>query len=150
MGGSLAGHPAQRRSGEGRKRAAGKAMSDFNVIRGKADWFLPEEPVELHRASMHWLKYALGKCNPAKTVVVTHHAPSAKSIPPYHVGSILNAAFASGLDEFVKESGVPLWIHGHTHHCVDYKIGSPRVFSNQRGYPGQYDPGFKPEAVIEL
>jgi len=130
--------------------AAGKAMSDFNLIRGKADWFQPEESVELHQASMHWLKDALGKCNPAKTVIVTHHAPSAKSIPPYHAGSILNAAFASPLDEFVKASGVSLWIHGHTHHCVDYKIGRTRVFSNQRGYPGQDDPHFQPAAVIEI
>jgi hypothetical protein len=62
----------------------------------------------------------------------------------------LNAAFASALDGFIKESGVPLWIHGHTHHCVDYKIGKTRVFSNQRGYPHQFDRGYKPQAVIEI
>jgi predicted phosphodiesterase len=130
--------------------AAGKGLSDFNVIRGKADWFRPEDSVELHQESVSWLKEALGECNPQKTVIVTHHAPSAKSIPPQHAGSILNAAFASALDEFVKASGVPLWIHGHTHHCVDYQLGRTRVFSNQRGYPGQYDPGWKPEAVLEI
>jgi predicted phosphodiesterase len=130
--------------------AAGKAMSDFNLIRSDKDWFQPEESVELHRESVRWLKDALGKCNPAKTVVVTHHAPSARSIPPYHAGSILNAAFASTLDEFVHQSRVPLWIHGHTHHSVDYQIGKTRIFSNQRGYPGQFDRGYRPEAVIEL
>jgi hypothetical protein len=63
---------------------------------------------------------------------------------------MLNTAFVSGLDDFVGESGVPLWIHGHTHHCVDYKIGKTRVFSNQRGYPGEPDLGFKPDVVIEV
>jgi hypothetical protein len=33
---------------------------------------------------------------------------------------------------------------------VDYKIGGTRVFSNQRGYPGQFDRGYKPDAVIEV
>jgi predicted phosphodiesterase len=130
--------------------AASKAVSDFNLIRGGTDWFQPEDSVKLHQASLAWLKDTLAKCNPAKTVVITHHAPSAKSIPPYHANSILNAAFASALDAFIEESGVPLWIHGHTHHCVDYKIGRTRIFSNQLGYPGQHDSGYKPEAVIEL
>jgi len=132
------------------KLAAENAMSDFNLIRAEKDRFKPEDSVKLHKESVRWLKEALGQCNPAKTVVVTHHAPSEKSIPPYHAGSILNAAFASALDEFVEKSGVPLWIHGHTHHCVDYKIGNTRIFSNQRGYPGNYDAGYKPESVIEL
>jgi hypothetical protein len=83
-------------------------------------------------------------------VVITHHAPSEKSIPPFHLGRILNAAFASNLDWFVENSSVPLWIHGHTHYSVDYKIGRTRVFSNQRGYPHEVDPRFVPDAVIEI
>jgi hypothetical protein len=83
-------------------------------------------------------------------VVVTHHAPSAQSVPPWHAGEILNAAFASPLDELVRASGVPLWIHGHTHFCVDYQIGKTRVFSNQLGYPRETDPRFNAEAVIEV
>ena len=131
-------------------QAARTGMSDFNLIRSKTDWFQPEDSVKLHEASIRWLKDALGQCNPQKTVIVTHHAPSETSIPPYHARQILNAAFASKLDEFVEASGVPLWIHGHTHYCVDYKIGRTRIFSNQRGYPGNYDAGYKPESVIEL
>lgn len=130
--------------------AAQNGIRDFNVIRGRTDWFSPEDSVNLHQESIRWLKDALGKANPQKTVVITHHAPSEKSIPPYHAGSILNAAFVSALDKFVKESGVPLWIHGHTHCCVDYRIGKTRVYSNQRGYPHRPDPGFKPDAVIEV
>jgi len=35
------------------------------------------------------------------------------SIPPQHADSAVNAAFVSDLDDFIKESGVPLWIYGH-------------------------------------
>lgn len=130
--------------------AAAKGLSDFHVIRGRADWFHPEDSVKLHQESVCWLKRALGKCDPQKTVVVTHHAPSAQSLAPWHAGSMLNAAFASPLDDFVAQSGVPLWIHGHTHHCVDYRIGRTRIFSNQRGYPGEPDSRYRPAAVIEI
>jgi Icc-related predicted phosphoesterase len=88
--------------------------------------------------------------DPARTIIVTHHAPNAKSIPPDHEGSLLNAAFVSNLDTLVEQSGVPLWIHGHTHHNVDYRIGSTRVLSNQRGYPDQLTPGFDSGMVVEL
>jgi Icc-related predicted phosphoesterase len=130
--------------------AAHNGISDYNVIRGRADWFSPEDSVELHQQSLDWLNKEFKRHPAEKTVVITHHAPSEKSVPPKHAGGILNAAFVSALDDFVNESGVPLWIHGHTHHCVDYKIGKTRIFSNQRGYPGEPDPGFKPDAVIEI
>jgi hypothetical protein len=42
-----------------------------------------------------------------------------------------------------------LWVHGHTHHCVDYELGGTRILSNQRGYPRDqttFDPGL----VIEI
>jgi predicted phosphodiesterase len=129
--------------------AAAKTMSDFNLIHGRTDWFQPEDSIKLHQASLRWLKDALGKVDPRKTVVVTHHAPSAKSIPPQHEGSLLNASFASALDGFVEQSGVAWWIHGHTHHCVDYKIGRTRIFSNQRGYPQEPDRGFRPDGMLE-
>jgi hypothetical protein len=83
-------------------------------------------------------------------VVVTHHGPSVRSIPPYHAGSPLNPAFVSKLDALVESSGVPLWVHGHTHYNVDYKIGSTRVLTNQRGYPDERAVGFDPGLVVEL
>jgi hypothetical protein len=83
-------------------------------------------------------------------VIITHHAPSEKSIPPRYARDMLNAAFASGLDALVKSSRVPLWIYGHTHHCVDYKIGRTRIFSNQKGYPRETESGFAANATIDV
>jgi predicted phosphodiesterase len=130
--------------------AAGKFLRDFHVIKTGSETFQPEDSLMIHTVSAGWLKHQLGKCNPEKTVVITHHAPSEKSIPPHLLGDILNAAFSSPLDGFVENSRVPLWIHGHTHHSVDYKIGQTRVFSNQRGYPYEVDPKFVPGAVVEV
>src|SRR5436305_11556154 len=83
----------------------------------------------------------------ARTIVVTHHAPSPRSEAPYHANSPLKPAFASDLDELVEESRVPLWIHGHTHYNVDYVIGSTPRIDESAGYPDQLCKNFDPSLV---
>ena len=131
---------------------AQRRMSDYSVIK-----FSPENRVlrardtaRVHSESVSWLRSALPKCDRARSVVVTHHAPSPRSQAPYHRGSPLNPAFVSNLDSLVEQSGVPLWIHGHTHYNVDYMMGSTRVLTNQGGYPGEPCKGFNPSLVIEV
>jgi hypothetical protein len=63
---------------------------------------------------------------------------------------VLNGAFVSDIETFIASSRVPLWIHGHTHYCVDYTVGETRVLSNQRGYPDELLPGFEPGFVVEV
>ncbi|MBI5388729.1 MAG: metallophosphoesterase, partial [Verrucomicrobia bacterium] len=84
------------------------------------------------------------------TIIVTHHAPSSQSLPARLRGQLLTAAFASNLDGLIEWSGVPLWIHGHTHHSTHYTIGQTHILANQRGYPKQLVPGFQPEMIVEL
>ena len=132
-------------------REAGKAIPDFEMITVSNDRLLrPADTVELHRGSVAWLKGQLSNCDPAHTIIITHHAPSCRSIPPFYAGNILNAAFASNLDELVETAGIPLWVHGHTHYNVDYPLGSTRVLTNQRGYPDQLAFGFDPGLIVEL
>lgn len=142
----LLGDPAAARA------VADKGMADyFQINFAGANRCLEAKDTErLHSDSRAWLEHQLKAHAPATTVVVTHHAPSARSIPPFHVGSALNAAFVSDLDSLVDSSRIPLWIHGHTHHCVDYLIGRTRVLSNQRGYPDTPVPGFDPGLVVEI
>ena len=80
----------------------------------------------------------------------THHAPSYRSEAPFHSGSPLTLAFCSDLDALIESSGVPLWIHGHTHYNVDYQLGSTRVLSNQFGYPDEPCKDFDPALVVEI
>jgi len=84
------------------------------------------------------------------TVVVTHHAPSARSLQPDFQSDLLSAAYASHLDEFVSTCGAALWVHGHTHWSVDYRIGNTRVLANQRGYPDAAPNGFDPALVVTV
>jgi hypothetical protein len=127
-------------------------MSDYSIIR-----FSPEnrllrarDTVRLHTESVAWLRGALDGCDRAHTVVVTHHGPCTRSEAPYHANSPLKSAFSSDLDSLVEQSGVPLWIHGHTHYNVDYVAGSTRVLTNQRGYPEELCKRFNPSLIVEI
>jgi hypothetical protein len=137
---------------EGAMRTAEQTMADYALIdhSEKGRRLRATDTEELHARSVAWLRRELRRHDAARTIVVTHHAPSARSIPPFYQGSPLNPAFASNLDVLVTDSGVPLWIHGHTHFNVDYLIGRTRVLSNQRGYPDQLAAGFNPSLVVEL
>ncbi len=137
---------------EAAMRTAEGIMSDYSVIEFSAERRLlrARDTARLHAESAAWLRGALGKCDRARTIVVTHHAPSARSEAAYQADSPLKAAFASDLDWLVGESGVPLWIHGHTHHNVDYKMGATRILTNQRGYPEQLCKRFDPSLIVEI
>lgn len=110
----------------------------------------PRDTARLHQESVEWLKAELGRSNPARTVVVTHHAPSPHSEASAYANGPLSPAFVSDLGPLIEQSGIPLWIHGHRHHNVDYRIGETRVLSNQRGYPGESVARFNPGLVIDV
>ena len=118
-------------------------MSDYRVIdiENGHRRALPSDTVAMSRTSHAWIAETCRFIDGPK-VVITHHAPSARSVPDKHAKDHLSAAFASHYDQLVEDSGAALWIHGHTHHNVDYAIGSTRVVSNQRGYPGEDMQGF--------
>jgi predicted phosphodiesterase len=133
-------------------RYAEESMSDYQIVR-----FDPEQrslrardTVRLHTESVAWLQGQLSHCKTERTVMVTHHAPSSRSEASHHANSPLKPAFSSDLDALIEQSGVPLWIYGHTHFNTDYRIGSTRVLTNQRGYPGERCKGFDPSLVVEI
>jgi predicted phosphodiesterase len=127
-------------------------INDYRIIRfGPSDQVLrAQDTVRIHCESVAWLKSELARHNRARTVVVTHHAPSPRSEAPGYGNGLLSASFVSDLDPLIEQSGIPLWIHGHTHHNVDYRIGATRVLSNQRGYPNESIAGFNAGLVIEI
>jgi Icc-related predicted phosphoesterase len=87
-----------------------------------------------------------------KTVVVTHHMPSPKSIHPRFEGSPLNPAFANDWEDLIVDYQPALWVHGHTHDSTDYVFGETRVVCNPFGYYGHYDqnPEFDPGLIVEM
>lgn len=79
-------------------------------------------------------------------VVVSHYAPSEKSIHEYYYGKkIENLMFYSELSNYIAYSDLNLWIHGHVHNSFDYMIYNTRIICNPRGYLrlGMINPDFK-------
>ena len=85
-----------------------------------------------------------------KNIVITHHAPSAQSLPLESTKDILNAAYASHLDDVIKKYAPSLWVHGHVHKSNDYMIGETRVVSNSRGNPYSLNPVFEDVFIVDI
>jgi len=84
-------------------------------------------------------------------IIVTHHAPSNRSILPQWQGHRANRWFATPeIEPYLLQSAPKLWVHGHMHNRLDYTLGSTRVVCNPRGYPGEPPTGFDPEFIVEL
>lgn len=124
-----------------------RLMPDFSCIDWLTQPYTPELSQQLFHASRNWLTEQLAEPFAGPTVVVSHHAPSARSIPPQYVGDSLSPAFASDLEALVAQCD--LWIHGHVHDALDYRIGRGRVVCNPGGYPKEQG-RFDPYCVVEV
>lgn len=87
-----------------------------------------------------------------RAVVVTHHAPSRKSLPD-HVFETRDdwvpASLASNLEGIMGAWGAPrIWIHGHVPQTVDIRIGKTRVVANPRCTERGAAP-FNPTMIVE-
>jgi predicted phosphodiesterase len=116
-------------------RAAWQYMRDFSLIRTQEKkLFAPEDMAARFRQHLAWLEKRLGETSDLPTVVITHHAPSRRSIHPSFDGAPINAAYIVDLERLFGAERVRLWIHGHTHSSFDYTARGTRVVCNPRGY----------------
>ncbi len=135
-------------------RDAQNNMNDFRVIYEGDKVFSPSDSVFLNRQSVAFLERQLQAPFDGKTVVVTHHLPSFKSVADRFQKSAMSAAFASNLDDLLGSDKACLWVHGHTHDSLDYEVKGMRVICNPQGYilsnsrPENMD--FDPGLVIEV
>ncbi|UOD50271.1 metallophosphoesterase [Orrella daihaiensis] len=132
--------------------AASVGLNDFRWIKDGGRKLLPEQTARWHADHVRWLQEQLKKSFPGKTVVVTHHLPSARSVAERYKLDVLSACFASELDHLFGP--MALWIHGHTHDSVDYELAGTRVICNPRGCAYNVgrpeNPAFDPGLVIEV
>lgn len=128
----------------------GHDLQDFRLIHEGVMLLTPARSIVLHEQSLAWLTAKLDTPFDGKTVVVTHHLPSEKSVVERFKQEWLAACFASELDYLFGKMDV--WIHGHTHDNLDYKVSGTRVICNPRGYVtyrGQENFNFNPALVVE-
>ena len=108
----------------------------------------PEQTVRWHSRARSWLAATLATSFLGPSVVVTHHAPHADSVPVRYAQELTSAAFASDLSPLLGQA--TLWVHGHMHDAVDFARQGSRVLANPRGYSraiggfenAAFDPGF--------
>lgn len=116
-------------------------LRDYQTIRNDKLGYTKiraQHTMDRHRRSLNYIKGVVEQDPQKKYVVVTHMAPSRKSIHPhYQVYNHLNGAYCSDLDCFIyHHPQIVLWTHGHLHNTSDYDIGTTRVVCNPRGYVG--------------
>ena len=137
------------------EEAALRFMRDFeriHVDEARTERFTPAHSAALFARDAAWLAGKLAESHPGPTVVITHHAPSPRSIHPRFAGSPLNACFVSDAEHLLDGGHAQLWIHGHTHDSFDYGVNGTRVVCNPRGYArdgvnenAAFDPTFSVE-----
>lgn len=127
-------------------------MTDFKKIRVAPDYrrMRPSDMSKWHGASVSWLVKELDSSQSTECVVVTHHAPSPQSLAADWADDVVNAAYASDLEQLIRQYGPALWIHGHIHRPSDYMVGKTRVVCNPRGYVDEPVVGFNPLFCVEL
>ena len=134
-------------------KAAMTGLNDFRVIHEGTAVFSPNDALNLFDTSYAYLKQKLDdETFEGKTVVITHHLPSIRSVAERYREDMLSACFASNLDHLFGRS--ELWIHGHTHDSFDYSANRTRVVCNPRGYAlynrDVENANFDPALIVEI
>ncbi len=146
--------PDRQRSAECQALAQ-RLLRDFSRIAledGVPDLLTPAHCTALFDRHAAWLEQKLAQPHGGPTVVITHHAPSPRSIHPRFAQSLLNACFVSNAEHLLDGRRVQLWVHGHVHDSFDYCVNGTRVVCNPRGYAlggtnenALFDPNFMVE-----
>lgn len=134
---------------------AKNAMADFDEILKKVGTMThnigPQDIVTRHYASLLNLKEFLKLALPEfKKVIVTHHAPSRRSVHERFAVDQLNPAFYTPLDGLIMDNDIELWVHGHMHDSSDYQIEKTRVICNPYGYPSAKNPNYNKYLVYDI
>lgn len=133
--------------------AARHIMTDYQCIRILPTYrkLIPYDTIARHRLSRSCLENFLQEYDPRKSIIVTHHAPSMSSLPLDRRNELISCAYVSDLEELILKYRPRLWIHGHVHNSVNYKLGETQIIANPRGYcVYKLNRTFIPDYVIQI
>lgn len=129
-----------------------RAVTDYRHIRYKGNPLLPLHTNQLHQQCRQFIERAVMRETHSPIVVATHHVPTFMHYPKQYEGSLVNAAFATELHDYIEQSPINAWIYGH-HHCnsPEFLIGHTRMLTNQLGYVRRREYyGFSRECTISI
>lgn len=132
---------------------AALGMNDHRMIKrwhGGGAPLTPAQTRAAHQASVAYIESVLAAPFDGETVVVTHHAPSPRSIAADFQNDPLTPAYASDLEWLIEKYQPALWVHGHMHDSFDYEIGATRVIANPKGYGMENAKSFDPGMIVEI
>ena len=126
-------------------------MNDYAQILYNKHRLIPQNFNDEFERNLAFIKKSVMESDAEKIVVVTHHLPTFAAIEDKHKGSVLNAAYATELRNYIADSRITAWIYGHSHHRTDLMIGKTHLVSNPLGYIfcGE-NTNFNDSAVIEI
>lgn len=129
-----------------------QVMTDYKKIRlsPKYSKLRSIDVAAIHKKSLTWLNNELKEREGQSNIVITHHAPSTKSLPEKYQKNTISAAYVSNLDDVIEKFQPKYWIHGHLHNSSHYSIGNTQVVCNPRGYTGEENYDFDSGYIIEI
>jgi Icc-related predicted phosphoesterase len=127
-------------------------MNDYKMIRRDPTYskLRTIDTFKIHTYSRKWLEQSLLDSKSSRNIVITHHAPSIKSISHENKNNPLTAAYATNLKEFTLQTESEIWIHGHIHTPIKYNIGKTIIMCNPHGYIGEKYNGFEKELIVDI
>ena len=111
-----------------------RAVTDFHRILCNGEIMTFADFNREHSRCLQFIKDSVSNSRAAKKIVVTHHVPSFRMLCPKYADSKINGAFTVELADYIEQSGIDVWIYGHSHYNVDIGIGNTLCVSNQLGY----------------
>lgn len=132
-----------------------KGLNDFNksyyIENGKIVKLHPKHYINEFKQSYKFLNETIKQFQDKECIIITHYAPSSKSIQEEFLGDKLNASYVSELENFILDNpNIKYWIHGHLHTYHDYKIGDTRIICNARGYTDYEKSIFIKNYIIDI
>lgn len=127
-------------------------MNDYKQIRKDPTYskLRTIDTYKLHQFSKLWLQESLEESIGYKNVVITHHAPSIRSVPDLYKNNPISSAYASNLEDIIIKYQPLYWIHGHIHTPVRYKIDETEIICNPHGYLDEKYNGYDRDLIIEI
>ena len=130
-------------------------MANFTgAIQHERKRFTTYESTRSHAAERAFIEDELASTRKIghSAVVVTHRAPTPRSIAPHFEGHPCNPGLASDLDDLIERYQPALWVHGHMHDAVEVQIGATRVLCDPAGYNPEKNEkrGYDPTLCVEI